>query len=263
MNRNVFEQYRQLIYEVSGIALNEQKESLLESRLSKRLRKFNCDHASYLELVKHDPAECNELIDAVSTNVTHFFRDAVHFEVLSQLLKDRTDRKPLRIWCAACSTGEEPYSLAITCLEKLGPRARVKILATDINSTVLAQAQQGIYSADAVQNLDRNLLTKYFAPGKDRAEGYFRVKDSVRSMIRFGRLNLIHQPYPLPLGIDIVFCRNVMIYFDAPTRREVMKAMHRVLAPHGHLFTALSESLQAYAEFFETISPSVGRKVDR
>lgn len=267
-----YQNFREFIYEKSGINLHEGKKELLKARLMKYLRHsgFGSIGEYYNYLVKHDNTgkECVNLLDTVSTNLTFFFREPKHFQFLSQAafpdLEKRLHGQPkkkITLWSAGCSSGEEPYSLAMTCLERAWPfeGLDVHILATDISTKMLAKASEGIYPEDRLENVSYEVKRRYFQKGVGRWTGYYRAKTDLRQLIRFDRLNLV-DPFPEKEGFDIIFCRNVMIYFDKPTQERIVRKFHQALKEKGYLFIGHSESLTGVNHSFKYIQPSVYRK---
>lgn len=264
MDRRTFEAFRDLVYEKSGINLGDHKQALVCARVGKRMRALGIrDYKEYFEYVSGDGSgeELVRLLDVISTNVTHFFREAGHFEVLDELLRDwyAQGQRRFRIWCAASSTGEEPYTIAMTVFEALGEKSGcdVKVLATDISTRVLDTARQGVYERKKLDKVPERLLRKYFQKGVGRAEGSYLVRKPLRDMITFGRLNLSVQPFPLKGPLDIIFCRNVMIYFDNHVRSMVLADMYRLLKPGGYLMVGHAESLTGLVSDFKSVKPSV------
>jgi chemotaxis protein methyltransferase CheR len=233
-----FDQVQKLIYQRAGISLHDGKHAMVYSRLSRRLRDTGHDsfrgYLSWLE--SNDGPEWQEFVNALTTNLTSFFREHHHFQVLSDFLKGRAGGGDLRIWCSAASTGEEPYSIAITVAEALGTSARYSIQASDIDSKVLATAAQGVYRMDGLKGVSTEQMRKYFLRGKAGNAGLVRIKPELRRTVDFLIVNLIKDDWPFRDPFDVVFCRNVMIYFDAPTQRKVLEKIHRVMKPGGQLF---------------------------
>lgn len=266
MNQTVFETIRRIVYDKSGINLSESKMSLVAARLAKRLRQLAMDdELEYLERLKADidgTAEIVHLIDAISTNVTEFFRHPEHFVFLDKQVRQWLDegRRKLRIWSAASSTGEEPYSIAMTLHQAAGGRAiDMKILATDISTRVLAHCVKGVYEEERVRGIDPRLRQKYF-PGPDASRNY-QACDDLKRMILFRRLNLAAPPFPMKGPTDVVFCRNVMIYFDDSVRRPLLSEIHRMLTPEGFLIVSSSESLAGVASQFRRVASSIYQKI--
>ncbi|MCX7635218.1 MAG: protein-glutamate O-methyltransferase [Syntrophales bacterium] len=263
-----FEKLSSLIYELCGINLHDGKRELVKARLGKRLREGNFssfgDYYRYVT-TPEGKDELVSMIDAISTNLTYFFREEKHFQrlrtVIPQLLDRGAERRRrLRLWSAGCSTGEEPYSLAIAVRECLGDRpCDVKILATDISTRVLNKAMSGIYAEDRIERVPRDLLRRYFQYGTGKSAGLYRVKEDIRGLVDFRRFNLMDEP-PSDFRFDIIFCRNVMIYFDKPTQNNVVNRFYRCLEPGGYLFIGHSESLTGLEHAFKYVEPSVYRK---
>jgi len=265
MNRHTFDNFRRLVYEKSGINLGEKKEALVCARVGKRMRALGInDYKKYLEYLSEDESgrEIVELLDAISTNVTYFFRENQHFELLRSLVREWADegRQRLRIWSAACSTGEEPYSIAMILRESLNGFSDAKILATDISTKVLEQALSGVYEKKHVEKIPRHLLSKYFVKKRAETGEFYHVKKDLRQMVTFGRLNLSVQPFPLRGPLDVIFCRNVMIYFDNNVRKRVLENMYSLLRPGGYLMVGHAESLTGLVSDFKRVESSVYTK---
>lgn len=240
-----------LVYEKSGIALRENKRGLVIARLQKRLRQGGfASYADYLAYLERDRsgAELTALLDAIATNHTGFFREADHFDFLGECvlpaLAAKPGARPIMGWSAACATGEEVYSIAVTLLGRLAPvqQGRVRLLASDLSARAVHTARAGIYPMERVNHLPRGTLRRYFERGVGEQEGVVRVKRQVRSLVDFCRLNLIAIP-DLGVRFDFIFCRNAMIYFDRESRQRVVAMLERHLAADGYLFVAHAESL--------------------
>jgi chemotaxis protein methyltransferase CheR len=261
MQPQVYDRYRKLIYDSAGITLAEGKQTLLESRLAKRLRELRlASHDQYLDRVESDPSgeELVMMLDLVSTNVTHFYRESEHFAVLRKHFRAGLDRGQtrFRFWSAASSSGEEPFSMAIALLEESGGRCPdTRILATDISTRMLDRCRQAIYHRDQLREVPGPLQKKYFQPGA--APETVRVVDGPRRLVTFKRLNLATPPFPMSGPLDVVFCRNVMIYFDQTVRLRLVDEIHRMLRPGGLLMISHSESLLSLKTPFKMIAPSV------
>jgi len=247
-----FSRVQSLIYQRAGISLHDGKHAMVYSRLSRRLRETGYqsfrDYLSWLE--SHDGPEWQEFVNALTTNLTSFFREQHHFEILAEHLKSRPTSTPWRVWCNAASTGEEPYSILMTALDVLGSQANFKLWASDIDSKVLATAARGVYRQDSIKGLDMARLQRFFLRGKGNNEGFLRVKPELQRMVEFLSVNLIRDDWPFREPFDIVFCRNVMIYFDAPTQRSVLERIHRVMKPGGLLFVGHSENFNESRDLF-------------
>lgn len=249
-----FQRVRQLIYQRAGISLHEGKQAMVYSRLSRRLRETgHRSFGSYLQWLESSSgpsgeAEWQEFVNALTTNLTAFFREEHHFHAMADDL--RTQRPgSLRIWCNAASTGEEPYSIAMTVAEALGSHGSAKIVASDIDTKVLATASAGVYSADA-RGLSPERLRAHFLRGKGTNSGYIRIKPELARTVEFRTHNLMDTRWSLGEPFDIVFCRNVMIYFDAPTQRKVLERIHAVMKPRSLLYVGHSENFTDSKDLF-------------
>ncbi len=256
MEAKTFERLRTIIFDNAGINLDSTKESLLVTRLRKRLKALELStEKEYLEILESDATgtELINLINVISTNTTYFFREADHFAHYEKLLQTYTSRREVRIWCAAASTGEEPYTLAMIAHTILGTKAR--ILATDISTTALSKATNGVYPLDQVKPIPTVLRKKYFH--EDETAGQATVSETLKKMILFGRHNLSQFPYTLRGELDIIFCRNVMIYFDTNLREKIAQEMYRMLRPGGYLYIAHAESFSGLKHSFQSDGPSI------
>ena len=254
-----FNALRALVHRVTGISLTENKRNLVYGRLSRRLRALRlCSFAAYRQLLESDPegAEMVEFVNAITTNLTSFFRENHHFEYLREKLLMPLSRaqhgRRLRIWSAGCSTGEEPYSIAMSVCEVLGdnPRVDLKILATDLDSDVLNRARNGVYGD--VKGISPTLLAKYFDPKQDKHV----VKPSVAKLITFKQLNLMHE-LPMRGPLDVIFCRNVVIYFDKDTQRRLFLRYARLQRPGDLLFIGHSESMFKVSDAYSLIGRTI------
>lgn len=265
-----FEKISSLVYQKCGINLHGGKKELVSSRLGKRLREGGFrSFSDYYSFATSDAGadELVRMIDSLSTNLTYFFREESHFAKLSELLpifwenaaKQRKDPR-LLIWCAGCSTGEEPYSVAMTAREALKEHAeKVKILATDISTKVIGHAEDGVYPSEKVKKIPPALLNKYFQRDSGKSNSQLRVKKEIRDMVRFKLFNLM-QPPPSDVLFDVIFCRNVMIYFDKPTQQKLVGNFFNSLKKGGYFFIGHSESLTSLVHAFKYVEPSVYRK---
>lgn len=264
-----FQFIRQMVATHTGIKLADTKREMVYGRLSRRLRQLNItSFADYCALLQENAeAELGSLINAITTNLTSFFRERHHFEYLTNTLapmleKTKTDRR-VRIWSAGCSTGAEPYSIAMTMRAALPPTHGwdVKILATDIDTQVLQTAKDGIYSEKDVVGVPDALMRRWFMRGKGAHAGSVRARKELRDIIVFRQLNLLG-PWPVKKAFDFIFCRNVVIYFDKDTQRKLFSRYADKLVPEGHLFIGHSESLYKVSERFKLIGQTIYRKTD-
>lgn len=247
-----FERVRRLIYRYAGIALSPAKRELAYGRLARRLRALGlASFAQYLDRVEADEeGEREAFINALTTNLTAFFREPHHFPVLAELLRGIRGRIAT-VWCCAASTGEEPWSIEITAAEAFASlRPPVRILASDVDSGVLKTAEAGIYAFERVEKLEPARLRRFFLRGAGANAGKVRVRDELRSLVVFRRINLLDRDWPLRGPLDAIFCRNVMIYFDKPTQRTILERFARLLCPDGLLFAGHSENFYHATDLF-------------
>jgi len=251
-----FERVRKLIHERAGISLSPSKQEMVYSRLARRLRARNLGRfADYLALLETGgEAEWEAFINSLTTNLTAFFREAHHFPMLAEHARYcwRVRGEPLRVWCCAASTGEEPYSIAMTLAEAMdgGHMPPSEVVATDVDTSVLARGEAGIYGSERIDKLPPDRLRRFFLKGSGAREGTVKVRDELRSMITFRRLNLLDPAWPLRGPFDAIFCRNVMIYFDKPTQRRILERFAPLLRDDGLLFAGHSESFFHAADLF-------------
>ncbi len=270
-----FQQFSALIYKVCGIKMPPSKKTMLTSRLNKRLRKLEIDNFTdylrYLGNPIHQQKEMVELIDVVSTNKTDFFREPHHFDYLTaEALPEFAaawpplPRRHLRLWSAGCSSGEEPYTLAMVLAEFAArhPGLDYSILATDICTKVLATASQGVYPEERIVGIPTSYLPKYFLRGTRDGQKLHRVGPKLRNKVTFQRLNFMDRDFQLGGAMDIIFCRNVIIYFDLQTQIALFKKFHRYLAPGGFLFIGHSEMLVGIEDRMTRVASSVYRRID-
>ena len=255
-----FQQIRRLAHEKFGLDLRQGKEELVSARLGRQMReaRFRSFEEYYRHVLEDSTgAALAAMIDALTTNFTAFFREGAHFEFLRKSVLPTLDGR-IRIWSAACATGEEPYTIAIAAFEELGGAApaRVQILASDISTRALAAARAGIYHAERCEGIPDALVSRYLLRG---SQGRRKVKDAVRRMVDFQRINLI-EPFDRLGTFQTIFCRNVMIYFDGPTRESLVNRLAAVLAPGGWLFTGHAESLTGIRHPLAYVKPAVYRK---
>ena len=263
LSEREYQKLSSIIYANAGISLGDNKRELVHARLSKVMRKRGiAGFSEYISILESDTTgnELVSLMDAISTNVTHFFREKQHFDFMIQTIQNEMRYCNLRLWSAGCSSGEEPYSIAISMLEKFTEKCATppQILATDLSTKVLQKAVNGIFPAKSVEHLDRALIRKYFLKGKNSASDLVKLKPEVKSMVTFKRLNFI-EPFKLNEQFDFIFCRNVMIYFDNPTRETLVRRFTEHLKPGGYLMIGHSESLNGISHTLQYIKPTIYR----
>lgn len=258
---------RDVVMEHSGITLGEHKRQLVYGRLTRRLRQLGlrsfADYCSHVE--QHLETELGELINAITTNLTAFFREPHHFEhlaaqALPEIMKRNAGTRRLRLWSAGCSTGEEPYSIALTVAETLGAALTAwdaRILATDIDTQVLTRAATGVYSEDRIEGISPAYQRRWFRRGVGPNQGKVKVDDTLRGLISFKPLNLMDASWPMRGPFDIIFCRNVVIYFDKPTQKRLFERYADMLAPDGYLYVGHSESLHSMSTRFKPIGKTI------
>ena len=264
-----FETIKTLAKQRSGIELGEHKKEMIYSRIVRRIRALDMtDFKTYLEYLEENPgAELTNFINAITTNLTSFFRESHHFDylkntVLPEVIKKKKTQRRLRIWSAGCSTGEEPYSIAMTlhgCFEK--DRWDAKILATDLDTNVLSHGRRGVYSKERIGNMDSQLVKKYFVEPRGSANAdSMEARDSIKNLITFNHLNLLGE-WPMKGKFDVIFCRNVVIYFSKDTQRELFERYANILEPDGYLFIGHSESLHGVSKRFASVGRTIYRKL--
>ncbi|MBP8184861.1 MAG: chemotaxis protein CheR [Pseudomonas sp.] len=261
-----FERVRNLLYQHAGINLSATKDQMVYSRLARRLRSLRLrsftEYFSYLD--RHEE-EWQQFINALTTNLTSFFRESHHFDMLAaHVRKHAHERRPLRIWCSAASTGEEPYSLAMTVIETLGSLTPdVSIIASDIDTGVLSTARTGVYPDQRIEQLALARKKSFFLRGKGAQLGNVRVRQELQALIEFRQINLLDADWGIAPGLDVIFCRNVMIYFDKPTQSKILERMIKLLRPDGLFFAGHSESFVHASHLVRLIERTVYRPVIR
>ena len=259
-----FKRISVMVKDMCGINLIESKKQLVKARLNSRLRELNMQgFDAYLSYLKNDRSgsELVSMLDAISTNLTNFFREPMHFDYLREVMIPRAvarKGKRFRVWSAGCSSGEEPYTIAITLMEHL-PAAQTwdaKILATDLSTEILERASHGIYEQERFKGMPKMLISKYFNKVNHDKETAYQVKDFLRKMVTVGRLNLMGN-WPMKGPFDVIFCRNVMIYFDKPTQERLINRYANLLGPKGTLFIGHSESLTGTTHDLQYVKPTV------
>ena len=263
-----FRRLREFIHAHSGIALSGHKRALVCSRLAKRLRHHDLHHYSdyYRLLTENDPdgLELVAMINSITTNKTEFFREPHHFRFLAEVVfpayRNNPNRKrPIRLWSAAASTGEEAYSLAMTALEVMPSfnERDIRILATDIDTDVLSRAENGVYAHEQAKHIPEALLRRYFLKGQAAHEGEILAKPVLKSLISFRRLNLQDDPWPMQAPFDVILCRNVLIYFDKPTQLKLFRRMASALKKDGYLMLGHSEAIYGLVDYFKPVGHSI------
>lgn len=248
-----FERIRKLIYNHAGINLSDAKKDMVYSRLGRRLRATGLNtFRDYLALLEaNNEEEWEAFVNSLTTNLTSFFREAHHFPLLAEHIQKIKHRRPLELWCSAASTGEEPYTMAMTMVDMFGTYTPpVRIIATDLDTNVLKKAEAGVYPLERVEKLPPDVLKRFFFKGSGNNAGYVRVRPELRDMITFRQLNLLDAKWPLKGPFDAIFCRNVMIYFDKQTQYKILQKFIPVMRRDGLLFAGHSESFQHAADLF-------------
>ncbi|WP_025256885.1 CheR family methyltransferase [Alteromonas sp. ALT199] len=260
-SRRDFERVKGLLFKQAGINLADSKDAMVYSRLARRLRTLEINSfKEYLAYVGSCDDEMEHFINALTTNLTAFFREPHHFEALADFLRKRPQTK--RIWCAASSTGEEPYSIAMTVASVFGSFApNVEILATDIDSKVLQKAREGVYAQNSISQLSYNYKKQFFYKGKGAQTTRVRVVDELRKMVQFKPLNLMSPNWGLDAPIDVIFCRNVMIYFDRSTQRKILARMVKLMCSDGMYVAGHSENFTMYPELVAPMGKTIYRPV--
>jgi len=265
-----FEYIKKIVKENTGINLTEAKEQLVYSRLARRLRALGLTtfNAYTIYLESNYEKELVELTNAITTNLTSFFREEHHFDYMSKIFlpeiyQEKRAEKSLRIWSAGCSTGEEPYSIAITLKENIPPGQGwdIKVLATDLDTNVVQHAKDGIYLEDRIEGMKSDRIKKWFTNGSGDQAGNVKVSAKLQEMITFKQLNLMDQ-WPMKGKFDLIFCRNVVIYFDKPTQKILFDRYAEMLTPKGHLIVGHSENLFKVTDRYELLGKTIYRKRD-
>lgn len=272
LTRKDYERIRSLVYAKSGINLGDQKMQLVRARLGKKVRQGGFkSFGDYFQYVENDPTgdEMARLLDAISTNTTHLFREIRHFNFLRQVIRNwiadrswRSAHSTLRIWSAGCSSGEEPYSIAMVAHDALSSDRgmELKILATDLSTRVLSRAKLGLYEPHRLGTVPPEYRHKYFHKVEDDGTAYLQIVPELRKLIQFSRFNLMTPTFPFRHGFDIIFCRNVMIYFDRATQETLVNKYARQLHPKGYLLIGHSESLNGLNQPLEYVEPTIYQK---
>lgn len=260
-----FKHLSQLIYARAGIHLTPSKKDMVYSRLARRLRANKLDtFSAYLEMIESDDTlEREAFVNALTTNVTAFFREQHHFKTLAEHIA-KIKRRPINIWCNAASTGQEPYSIAITMMDLFNSfNPPVHIIATDIDTAALQKAQEGIYSEEDTKKLPKTMLERYFLKGRANNAGSVKVRQELRNMVSFSQLNLLADDWPVKGPFDAVFCRNVMIYFDKATQCKILLKFIPMMHRDALMFAGHSESLQNTTTLFQLHDKTVYKIADK
>jgi len=249
-----FERVRQLIYDHAGISLNPSKQDMVYSRLARRLRATGIrSFKDYLDTLARssNDAEWESFVNALTTNLTSFFREPHHFPLLAEHVLKQKGKHAISLWCSASSTGEEPYSMAMTMVDAFGSfTPPVTIVATDLDTNVLAKAEAGVYPVERIEKLPDDLVKRFFLRGTGAQAGFVRVRPELRAMITFRQVNLLSNDWPIRGPLDAIFCRNVMIYFDKTTQLKILERFRPLLQPDGLLFAGHSESFHNAGHLF-------------
>ena len=261
-----FQRVKKIVYDFAGIDLNDSKKNLVYNRLAKRIRFLGQDSFKhYLNYVEEQgESEFIHLINSITTNLTFFFRENHHFEylaetVIPELLKQKASSRKIRVWSAGCSTGEEPYSLAIVLKETVPEGWDAKVIATDLDSNVVQTGMTGVYKVDRLKGVSDARRNRWFLKGEGSKSGFVKTKPELQSIIEFGQLNLMDE-WPLNSEIDVIFCRNVVIYFDKPTQSKLFNRYADKLPQGGHLFVGHSESLYKVCDRFDLLGQTIYKK---
>ena len=264
LNDKHFKRVCNLVYQLSGIHLKNGKEALVKTRLMKRLRKLDIgSFDDYINFIESEAGhtELGMMIDVMTTNKTSFFRELAHFDFLSKTILPEIKKNKMRLWSAACSSGQEPYSIAILLREQMPnvDSLDIRILATDISRRMLEEASAGQYVEDKMEGISREILYKYFSKTKNGQDIVYKISEKVRKMISLSSLNLLGN-WPMKGPFDVIFCRNVMIYFDRPTQQKLVDRFWNICEPGGYLFVGHSEGLSAVTHKFKYVQAAIYRK---
>jgi len=250
---NDFERVRKMIYARAGISLNQSKQDMVYSRLARRLRATGITHfKDYLALLEgNNEDEWESFVNSLTTNLTSFFREPHHFPLLAEHALKQSKRHSIRLWCSAASTGEEPYSMAMTLVDAFGSfTPPVSIFASDVDTNVLAKAEAGIYPMERVEKLSADMLKRFFFKGSGKQAGFVKVRPELQALITFRKINLLDNDWQIRGPLDAIFCRNVMIYFDKDTQLGILERFAPLLQPDGLLFAGHSESFHNAGHVF-------------
>lgn len=250
---------RRLIKDQAGISIAPTKRELIYTRLRKRLRHHGLTSCKeYLAFLGEHPDEIQSFVNSLTTNLTSFFRESSHFNILREFVAKHSVRRPLRIWCAASSTGEEPYTIAMTVVQATNSfTPNATIAASDIDTDVLAKARRGVYPLKSIDGIDREIVSRFFLRGTGANAGSCRIRPELQSLITFRQLNLLDPSWDVGNEYDVIFCRNVFFYFDKPTQLRILERLHQRLHPEGLFFTGHSENFFREQQLFRAIGHSV------
>ncbi len=255
-----FERVRKLIYQHAGISLSPIKKDMVYSRLARRLRALSkSSFNDYLDALERNGGdEWERFVNSLTTNLTSFFREPHHFPIFADHLRKIGNKRPIKIWCSAASTGEEPYSIAMTVMETFGADvSHVTIAASDLDTNVLATAQKGVYPIERLDKLSPERLRRFFLKGTGSQDGFAAIRPEVKRLVEFKRINLLDGSYPVKGPLDVLFCRNVMIYFDKPTQYKILSRFAPMMQSDGLLFAGHSESFLHAADLFKSLGKTV------
>lgn len=262
ITKPAFEKFRQFLFDSSGISLGAGKETMVQSRLGKRLRHYGLEcFDEYFSLVESGqyPEEYQVVLNLLSTNETYFFRESEHFKFLAEHLRQPSGANPFRIWSAASSTGEEAYSIAMLLADKLGPKANWEVIGTDINTEVIKQAASGHYRMERIDGIPKEYLRNYCLKGTGEYDGTLLIDRALRSKVHFQQVNLMH-PMPALGMFDFIFLRNVLIYFDQDTKAKLIPRLVALLKPDGYFITGHSESIKGLCKELTPVGKSINHK---
>lgn len=251
-----FQTIRDILYSISGIYLVDSKKELVKTRLLKRMSEINCgSFKDYLERISNDKKELYLMVDILTTNKTDFFREIEHFDFLKKNIFPKYENQKLTIWSAGCSNGKEPYSIAIEINEFFKDTSNKRILATDISLRMIEEAKRGIYEYEDLDGLSKNIIERYFEVSDINKKTY-KIKDEIKRLVSFAVLNLLDN-WPMKGPFDVIFCRNVMIYFTKEIQENLINRFYDIIKPGGYLFVGHSESLNSIRHNFKYIQPAV------
>jgi chemotaxis protein methyltransferase CheR len=254
-----FQKICELVYEHVGISLKPTKRDMVYSRLVRRVRLTGAaSFADYLAKLKFGSVEWQAFINALTTNLTAFFREPHHFPILADQVLKQTGRGDFAVWCAAASTGEEAYSIAMTIADALGSfTPPVTIIASDVDTNVLAKAEAGVYSSDRIVQMEPDRVKRFFLQGTGKQAGFVKVRPELRAMIQFRQVNLLDEGWPVRSPLDAIFCRNVMIYFDKPTQLKILQRFAPLMHPEGLLYAGHSENFYHAAHLWRPCGKTI------